>query len=201
MADVTKSERIGKRVKHKYKEHYVGGGIFGGSRKVGTSYEVEMLPEDMREDPEEAEEEISHRQAIRNLRNFYGIPSTYIHETKRDIYNKGLCPKCERKLSKQICKSFAKSIWDQARKHLDLCCPECGEWLDGFENINVVNDKGIIRFDDDEEQSIPPVEETYDEKVKAKPCGCIMDEKKYFFHADVPENNRTAKERLEKVLE
>jgi len=211
MADKTTSERFGKRVKHKHKKHFVGGGLFGGVREVGTSYEVEPLPEHMVEEPKEPEQEITHREAIRKLKKNYGLPTkpnvenegfsapAYIQEVKNDIWNKGLCPHCERKQSKQACKIFLDSLIDQLMDYAEPCCPNCGEWVESFQTTNIMTN--VLNADKLEDNELSPVEETYEQKEKVEPCGCLLKKRHYFFQAKVPENKSTKDQRISNLEE
>lgn len=194
MADVTDSERFGKRVKHTRKSHYVG--TLLGTRKVGESYEVEPLPEEMREEPEEAGREGSHQEMLNDLSQNFGLPTTkrYIREVTFDLYQKGLCPYCERKLSGQVCQQFASMVASQAMDYLEPCCPECGEWVSEFTDVEVVVEMDAS-VNLDAEPEIPAVPETK-LKVRLEPCECLLDERLYFWQADVEENRATADERL-----
>ena len=194
MADVTDSERFGKRVKHTRKSHYVGS-LFG-ARKVGESYEVEPLPEEMREEPEYAGREGSHREMLNDLSRNSGLPTKpkYIRELTFDLYKKGLCPYCEAKLSSRVCSRFASAVASQAADHLEPCCPECGEWVGEFTDVEVVEEMDAS-VNLDEEPTLPPVPETT-RKVRVEPCECLLDERLVFWQADVPENRDTAADRL-----
>lgn len=195
MADVTDSERVGKRVKHVRKSHYVGG-LFG-PRKVGTSYEVEPLPEGMREEPDRAERGGSHQEMLNDLTRNFGLPTTkqYIREVTFDLYKKGLCPYCEGKLSSGVCEQFASMVASQATDHFEPCCPECGEWLDEFHHVRIVDhDPASVNLDED--PTLPTDTVSTEEKVQALPCECILEREEFFWQAAVPENDDSADDRL-----
>jgi len=186
MADVTDSERYGKRVKHTRESHYVGG-LFRPI-KVGESYTVEPLPEEMRDQPEEAARGGSHHEMLADIKKYTGLTRSYLRVTDTELYKKGLCPYCERKLTGDVCETFSKRISYQTAEKCEPCCPECGEWLDAFDRVRVASGGPTFseeQLSTDMLDECPDFEETL--KHRAQPCGCLVDQRYKVWFADVPE--------------
>lgn len=140
----------------------------------------------------------SHTEMMRDISQNFGLPTTkkYIREVRSAPYEKGLCPYCERELSNTVCERFASMVSKQVSEYMEPCCPECGEWIDGFERVEQVEMLVVESFAKTEDVAEYKRESKANTRIRVKPCGCLRDEEQFFFQARVPENDDTAEERL-----